>query len=173
MQCLYLQNNTHTLWNNSCSFSRDLVYGTRWTNPPFRRFVSITNGVMLLWTTTVLSDKLDISLRLSNSTGQTQLDILRDVIVKIFPLAIWPVSRLVRSHFKDEISRVCGKPLEVHPPSDIHTNYCLKPNVIIICLARLMVMKVKLFFDMIFLFMLPLAWKFFKIISLSSNYSVP
>ena len=70
---------------------------------------------MLLWTTTVLSDKLDISLRLSNSTGQTQLDILRDVIVKIFPLAIWPVSRLVRSHFKDEISRVCRKPLEVHP----------------------------------------------------------
>ena len=23
----------HTLRNNSCSFSRDLVYGTRWTNP--------------------------------------------------------------------------------------------------------------------------------------------
>ena len=26
------QNNTHTLRNNSCSFSRNLVYGTRWTN---------------------------------------------------------------------------------------------------------------------------------------------
>ena len=39
---------------------------------------------MLLWTTTVLSDKLDITLRPSKSTGQTQLDILCDVIVQIF-----------------------------------------------------------------------------------------
>ena len=40
------------------------------------------------------SDKLDISLRPSKSTGQTQFDILRDVVVQIFPLAIWPVSRV-------------------------------------------------------------------------------
>ena len=35
----------------------------------------------------VLSDKLDISLRPSKSTGQTQLDVLRDVIVQIFSLS--------------------------------------------------------------------------------------
>ena len=35
---LYLQNNTLTLWNNSCSFSRDLVHGTRWTSPPFHHY---------------------------------------------------------------------------------------------------------------------------------------
>ena len=29
-------NNTHTLWKNSCSFSRD--FGTRWTSPPFYKF---------------------------------------------------------------------------------------------------------------------------------------
>ena len=58
LQCLYLQNNRHTLWNNFFSFSRDLIHGTRWTNPPFRRFVYIINDVTLLWITTVLSDKL-------------------------------------------------------------------------------------------------------------------
>ena len=41
----------------------------------------------VLWTTTVLTDKLDISLRPSKSTGQTQLDVLRDVIVQIFSLS--------------------------------------------------------------------------------------
>ena len=58
LQCLYLQNNRHTLWNSFFSFSRDLIHGTRWTNPPFRRFVYIINDVTLLWITTVLSDKL-------------------------------------------------------------------------------------------------------------------
>ena len=31
-------NNTHTLWKNSCSFSRDFAYGTRWTSPPLYDF---------------------------------------------------------------------------------------------------------------------------------------
>ena len=31
-------NNTHTLWKNSCSFSRDFAHGTRWTIPPFYNF---------------------------------------------------------------------------------------------------------------------------------------
>ena len=74
-QCLYLQNNTLTLWNSFCSFSRDLVYGTRWTSLPFCKFLSVINDVTLLWTTTVLNDKLDISLRPSKSTEQTQRDI--------------------------------------------------------------------------------------------------
>ena len=37
--------------------------------------ISITNNATLSWTTTVLSDKLDISLRPSKSTEQTQRDI--------------------------------------------------------------------------------------------------
>ena len=53
-----------------------------------------------MWTTTVLSDKLDISLRPSKSTGQTQLDVLRDVIRQIFPLFISPVSRVLRIETK-------------------------------------------------------------------------
>ena len=32
--------------------------------------------------------------------GQTQLDILCDVIVQIFPLAIWPVSRVLKIETK-------------------------------------------------------------------------
>ena len=36
----------------------------------------------------VLSDKLNISLRPSKSTGQTQLNILRDVIVQTFLFVI-------------------------------------------------------------------------------------
>ena len=64
-------------------------------------FFSITNDVTLSWTTTVLSDKLDISLRPSKSTSQTQLIyILRDVIVQIFPHAIWPVSRVLQIETK-------------------------------------------------------------------------
>ena len=63
-------------------------------------FFSIINGVTLLWTTTVLSDKLDISLRPSKSTGQTQLDVLRDVIRQIFPLFISPVSQVLRIETK-------------------------------------------------------------------------
>ena len=72
----------------------------RWTSPPFCKFVSVINNVTLLWTTTVLSEKLDISLRPSKSTWQTRLDILRDVIVQIFPLAIWPVSRVLQIETK-------------------------------------------------------------------------
>ena len=34
-----------------------------------------------------MTEKLDISLRPSKSTGQTQLDVLRDVIVQIFSLS--------------------------------------------------------------------------------------
>ena len=89
-----------TLWNNSCSFSRDFVHGIRWTNLPFCKFVSVINDVTLLWTTTVLSDKLDISLRPSKSTGQTQLDILRDVIVQTFLFVIRPVSRVLQVGIK-------------------------------------------------------------------------
>ena len=63
------QNNTNTLWKNSCSFSRDFAHGTRWTSPPFYKFVSIINDFTVLWTTTILTDKLDISLRPSKSTG--------------------------------------------------------------------------------------------------------
>ena len=96
LQSLYLQNSTHTLWNNSCSFSRDLVNGTRWTSPPFCKFVPVINDVMLLWTTTVLSDKLDISRRPSKSAGQTRLDILRDVIVQTYLFVIRSVSRLLQ-----------------------------------------------------------------------------
>ena len=48
----------------------------------------------------ILSYKLDISVRLSKSTGQTWLDILRDVIVQIFPLATWPVSRVLQIETK-------------------------------------------------------------------------
>ena len=89
-----------TLWNNSCSFSRDFVHGTRWTSPPFCKFVSVMNDVKLLWTTTVLSDKLDIFLRPSKSIGQTQLDILRDVIVQTFLFVIRPVSRVLQVGIK-------------------------------------------------------------------------
>ena len=39
-----------------------------------------------LWTQQFWSDKLDISLRPSKSTGQTQLDILPDVLHKFFSL---------------------------------------------------------------------------------------
>ena len=35
---LYLQNNTLTLWKNSCTFSRDLVHETRWTSPLFHHY---------------------------------------------------------------------------------------------------------------------------------------
>ena len=52
----------------------------------------------------VLSDKLEISLRPSKSTGQTQLDIFRDVIVQIFPLAIWPVSRVLQIETKISVT---------------------------------------------------------------------
>ena len=89
-----------TLWNNSCSFSRDFVHGTRWTSPPFCKFVSVMNDVKLLWTTTVLSDKLDIFLRPSKSIGQTQLDILRDVIVQTFLFVVRPVSRVLQVGIK-------------------------------------------------------------------------
>ena len=50
----------------------------------------------------------------------------------------------------------CGKPLEVQEfaahsrATDIPANYQLKPDRFIICLARLMVVKVTLFFDLIF-----------------------
>ena len=48
-----------------------------------------------------MSDKLDISQQPSKSTGQTRLDVLRDVmIVQIFPLAIWPVSRVLQAKTK-------------------------------------------------------------------------
>ena len=57
-----------------------------------QRFVSFINDVTLLWTTTVLSDKLDISLRPSKSIGQTRLHVLRDVIVQTFRFIIRPVS---------------------------------------------------------------------------------
>ena len=36
------------------------------------------------------------------STGQTQLDVLRDMIVQIFPLVFWPVSRVL--HIETKIS---------------------------------------------------------------------
>ena len=48
----------------------------------------------------VLSDKLDISQRPSKSTGQTQLDVLRDVIVQTFLFVIWPVSRVLQIETK-------------------------------------------------------------------------
>ena len=49
-----------------------------------------------IWRSGHNSDKFDISLRPSKSTGQTYLDILRDVIVQIFLLATWPVSRVLQ-----------------------------------------------------------------------------
>ena len=58
------------------------------------------NDVKLLLTTTVLSDKLDISLRPSKSIGQTQLDILRDVIVQTFLFVVRPVSRVLQVGIK-------------------------------------------------------------------------
>ena len=58
------------------------------------------NDVKLLWTTTVLSDKFDISLRPSKSIGQTQLDILRDVIVQTFLFVVRPVSRVLQVGIK-------------------------------------------------------------------------
>ena len=63
------------------------IYNTEPDGPPFCKFVPVINDVMLLWTTTVLSDKLDISLRPSKSTGQTRLDILRDVLCKLISLS--------------------------------------------------------------------------------------
>ena len=48
------------------------------------------------WTTTVLSDKLEISLRPSKINLTTRLDILRDVIVQISSIAIWLVSRVLQ-----------------------------------------------------------------------------
>ena len=44
----------------------------------------------------VLSYKLDISLRPSKSTGQTQFDVMRDVIVQTFLLVIRPVSQVLQ-----------------------------------------------------------------------------
>ena len=78
-QCLYLQNNTQTLWNNSCSFSRDLVHGTRWTSPPFCKFV--------LWTTTVLSDKLDIPYDHQNQLDKPSLIYCVTWLCKLFSLS--------------------------------------------------------------------------------------
>ena len=60
-------------------FLRDLAHRTRWTSHSFSKFVSIINYFTLLWTTTVLSDKLNISL--APSAGQAQLDVLRDEIL--------------------------------------------------------------------------------------------
>ena len=34
------QNNTHTLRENSCSFSRDFAHGTRWTSPPLYKCIA-------------------------------------------------------------------------------------------------------------------------------------
>ena len=51
----------------------------------FYKSVSIIDDFTVLWTPTVLTDKLDISLRPSKSTGQTKHDVLRDVIVQFFP----------------------------------------------------------------------------------------
>ena len=66
------------------------------TSLPSCKFVSVISDVTHLWTTTVLSDKLDISLRPSKSTGQTQLDVLRDVIVQTFLFVIRPVSPVLQ-----------------------------------------------------------------------------
>ena len=68
--------------------------------PSFLKICFIINDFMLLWTKTVLSDKLNISLPLSQSTGRTQLDVLRAVIVQIFLMLLWPVSRVFKSETK-------------------------------------------------------------------------
>ena len=47
-----------------------------------------SDAVTLLWTITVLSDKLDIFLQPSKSTGEPQLDVLRDVAVQTFLFVI-------------------------------------------------------------------------------------
>ena len=60
---VYSYKTTRIHWNNSCSFSRDLVHRAQWTSPPFCKFVPVINDVMLFLTTTVLSVKLYISLR--------------------------------------------------------------------------------------------------------------
>ena len=60
---------------------------------------------------------------------------------------------LVRSHFKDEITRVYRKTLEVHLPPIIMQITPLKPYKFIICLARPMVVQIKSFFDKIFQFL--------------------
>ena len=96
LQCFHWQNTLKQF----LQFLRDFVHGTRWTSPPFYKFVSVMNDVKLLWTTTVLSDKLDISLRPSKSIGQTQLDILRDVIVQTFLFVVRPVSRVLQVGIK-------------------------------------------------------------------------
>ena len=94
LNCARVKDHLH----DSENWLRSPSDGIRWTNPPLRRFVSVIDDVKLLWTTTILSDKLDISnsLRPSKSTGQTRLDILRDVIVEIFPHATRPVSRVLQ-----------------------------------------------------------------------------
>ena len=50
-------------------FPRDLAHRTRGTSHSIGKFVSIISYFTLLWTTTVLSDKLNISL--APSAGQT------------------------------------------------------------------------------------------------------
>ena len=55
-----------------------------------------SDAVTLLWTITVLSDKVDIFLQPSKSTGEPQLDVLRDVAVQTFLFVIRPVSRVLR-----------------------------------------------------------------------------
>ena len=100
-----LQNNTYTLWKNYCSFSRDLAYGTRWASPPFCKFVFIINDVTLLWTTTVLSDKLChdnfcICLKFQSCQMSSGLDLLMRPAGIVCQWTQTPVSRIHRTSFQ-------------------------------------------------------------------------
>ena len=44
------QNNTHTLWKKSYSFSRDFAHGTRWTSPLLQIYF---HDFTVLWTTLI------------------------------------------------------------------------------------------------------------------------
>ena len=73
-------------WNISMSYELTLLSADLFPSLMMLR----SYGPQQFW-----SDKLDISLRPSNSA-----DILRDVIVQTFHLAIWPVSRVLQIETK-------------------------------------------------------------------------
>ena len=81
---------------------------------------------------------------------------------KIAPL--WHRNIHVCSYFKGEITHVCGKPfgswrVGCKLASNIRANFNLKPVRFVMSSVRLLVVKVKLFFNMIFRFLSSWKWE--------------
>ena len=97
---IFTKQHAYTLKQIFFSFYRDLVHGTPWTSPPFRRFVSIANVVTFLRTTTVLSDKLStFSCDHQNQLDKPSLMYCVTWLCKLF-FVIWPVSRVLQAGTK-------------------------------------------------------------------------